>query len=256
MPGRRQRGAGGSRRAGRPHFVGRGVDVDPPTRPPSGGRCLPGGADRRRPPSSWSPASTRTPRSTSLRHQGVAGRVTVSGCLGLMGGSGPNVAGYACTGSYTLGGHQLPPGHTGHSASPRPVTRPGRGRPGDPPLLSTPAAVAAQHALVEGVHRTGDPAPGRRLARCLPSRSVLVARLPADRPSQRVGVQHGGRGAFRRPIGRGRACLSHARRSIRTLGDDRRRRLSRWQRFTGSVSTMMLKPAPADDEKARTRNRS
>lgn len=41
-----------------------------------------------------------------LHAHGVPVEVTVSGCLGLMGGSGSNVAGYACRGTFTLDGHR------------------------------------------------------------------------------------------------------------------------------------------------------
>ena len=44
---------------------------------------------------------------TRLHKQGVAVKVTVSGCIGLMGGSGSNIAGYDCTGAFTLAGHTL-----------------------------------------------------------------------------------------------------------------------------------------------------
>ncbi len=48
----------------------------------------------------------------SLRHHGVPVAVTVDGCLGLMGGTGAQVAGYSCTGTYILDGTQLPPVHS------------------------------------------------------------------------------------------------------------------------------------------------
>ena len=72
--------------------------------------------------------------------------VTVSGCQGLLGGSGSNPAGYACKGSYTFNGHQYVraiPGVTLlHSGS---VIQ-GVIVPTDPGLLSTPSAVAGQQA--------------------------------------------------------------------------------------------------------------
>ena len=39
-----------------------------------------------------------------LRHDGVPVTVTVTNCLGLMGGSGSNAAGYSCTGTFTIDG--------------------------------------------------------------------------------------------------------------------------------------------------------
>ena len=39
---------------------------------------------------------------TRLRHGGIPVTVTVVGCLGQLGGSGTNAAGYTCTGSYSV----------------------------------------------------------------------------------------------------------------------------------------------------------
>jgi len=44
---------------------------------------------------------------TDLREHGVPVEVTVTRCLGLLGGSGSNDAGYACRGSFTIGGHRI-----------------------------------------------------------------------------------------------------------------------------------------------------
>jgi MYXO-CTERM domain-containing protein len=81
-----------------------------------------------------------------LRQHGVAVQVTVSGCFGLLGGSGSNGAGYACRGTFTLDGHRYNeaiPGNvfrtTGTKVSAVAVS-------GNPPLLSTHHAVATQHA--------------------------------------------------------------------------------------------------------------
>ncbi len=41
-----------------------------------------------------------------LQQHGVPGEVTVAGCLGRLGGSGSNPAGYACHGTFTLDGHR------------------------------------------------------------------------------------------------------------------------------------------------------
>jgi hypothetical protein len=41
-----------------------------------------------------------------LRQQGVPIEVTVSGCLGEMGGSGSNLAGYNCRATFFLAGHR------------------------------------------------------------------------------------------------------------------------------------------------------
>ncbi len=83
---------------------------------------------------------------TSLRTRGVPVEVTVTSCMGLLGGSGSNAAGYACQGTYVVGGHryrQAIPGDV--------LRRPGstvRGVtvPDDPELLSTARDVAGEHA--------------------------------------------------------------------------------------------------------------
>jgi hypothetical protein len=72
---------------------------------------------------------------------------TVTGCLGLLGGSGSNAAGYSCRGTYTLDGKlysgvQLP-GDSLH--------RPGStvaaiAVPGDPALVSPASIVATEHS--------------------------------------------------------------------------------------------------------------
>jgi hypothetical protein len=81
-----------------------------------------------------------------LRQHGVNVTVTVTGCLGLMGGSGSNAAGYACRGSFSRDGHSYTeaiPGSTFYApgATLRAVTV-----PGDPALLSPVRIVASEHA--------------------------------------------------------------------------------------------------------------
>ncbi len=82
----------------------------------------------------------------TLRQHGVAVQVTVKGCLGLLGGSGSNPAGYACQGTFTLDGH-----HYRESIPGNVLRRPGTkvravAVAGDPPLLSTAHAVATERA--------------------------------------------------------------------------------------------------------------
>jgi hypothetical protein len=48
----------------------------------------------------------RNDQLTRLHNDGVPVTAVVSSCRGLLGGSGSNPAGYACRGSYSLGGHQ------------------------------------------------------------------------------------------------------------------------------------------------------
>ena len=83
---------------------------------------------------------------TLLRDQGVAVEVTVSDCFGLMGGSGSNLTGYECRGTFTLDGHRYDdpiPGGAPYSPG---TTLQAVSVPEDPALLSTPRAMAAQQA--------------------------------------------------------------------------------------------------------------
>ena len=83
---------------------------------------------------------------SSLRDHGVAVDVTVTGCLGQLGGSGSNAAGYTCRGTYTLGGHRHGVAIPGSSLlSPgqkvREITV-----AADPGLVSSPDTVATRTA--------------------------------------------------------------------------------------------------------------
>jgi hypothetical protein len=81
-----------------------------------------------------------------LHHDGVPVTVTVTGCLGLLGGSGSNAAGYSCKGTYTLDGHSYTeslPGSTFH----RPGAKlPAVAVPGDPALVSPVSIERNQHS--------------------------------------------------------------------------------------------------------------
>lgn len=81
-----------------------------------------------------------------LRQHGVAVQVTVSGCLGLLGGSGSNPAGYACRGTFTLDGHRYSESIPGNSLRPPGTKVRAVAVSGDPPLLSTAYAVATERA--------------------------------------------------------------------------------------------------------------
>jgi len=81
-----------------------------------------------------------------LRNDGVAVNVTVTGCQGLLGGSGSNGAGYACRGTYGLDGHRYNeqlPGTALHA--PGTVIR-AVAVPGDPALVSPVSVVDAEHS--------------------------------------------------------------------------------------------------------------
>jgi hypothetical protein len=82
----------------------------------------------------------------ALRQRGVPVAFTVSGCTGLLGGSGSNAAGYTCRGTFVLDGRRYReriPGDT--------LYRPGTTLsavtvPGDPALLATTTALASERA--------------------------------------------------------------------------------------------------------------
>jgi hypothetical protein len=82
----------------------------------------------------------------ALRSHGVGVEMTVTHCLGLMGGSGSNLVGYDCDGTYTVAGHHYQasiPGTADHA--------PGSSVRGvvdrdDPALFSTPNALRAERA--------------------------------------------------------------------------------------------------------------
>jgi hypothetical protein len=83
---------------------------------------------------------------TELHAHGVAVEMTVSGCIGLLGGTGSNAAGYSCHGTFTLGGHRYDdqiPGNTlygpGHKLA-------GISVASDPALFTTPGTLRTQHA--------------------------------------------------------------------------------------------------------------
>lgn len=83
---------------------------------------------------------------TSLSQHGIAVKVTVTHCLGEMGGSGSTLAGYACTGSYTVDGKQYTESIPGSEPHDKGAAVQGITVRSDPTLLSTAAAMAAQPA--------------------------------------------------------------------------------------------------------------
>ena len=79
-----------------------------------------------------------------MRQHGVPVEVTVTGCLADIGGSGSDLVGYECRGTYRVGGRlydEAIPGNTLHrpGATVRGITV-----PGDPSLISTVAAVKSE----------------------------------------------------------------------------------------------------------------
>jgi hypothetical protein len=81
-----------------------------------------------------------------LRHNGVPVTFTVTGCLGLLGGSGSNAAGYSCHGTYVLDGHRNSerlPGSVFHAPGARIKAV---AVPGDPALVSPVSIVDTEHS--------------------------------------------------------------------------------------------------------------
>ncbi|HUE08968.1 MAG TPA: DUF3592 domain-containing protein [Acidimicrobiales bacterium] len=81
-----------------------------------------------------------------LKDHGVPVTYVVSKCLGLLGGSGSNGAGYSCQGSYTINGRRVfenLPGSSQHAPGDRVEAI---SVPSDPTLLSTPAIVDSERA--------------------------------------------------------------------------------------------------------------
>ena len=83
-----------------------------------------------------------------LRAHGVPVHVTVTRCLGLMGGSGSNAAGDECSGTYTFHGTAYVEGIPGSTFYADGAAVAGVVPSDDPGLLSTPAAVASSHTSV------------------------------------------------------------------------------------------------------------
>jgi hypothetical protein len=83
---------------------------------------------------------------TRLRQHGVAVTITSSGCMGLLGGSGSNPAGYACRGSFTLAGRRYNENIPGNTLRPPGTVIRGVSVPGDPALVTTAKMLAAEQA--------------------------------------------------------------------------------------------------------------
>lgn len=82
---------------------------------------------------------------SSLRNNGVPVQIRVSGCMGLLGGSGSNAAGYDCRGTFTLDGRSYTENLPGNTLLTPGTTLRGVSVPGDPALVSTPSIVAGEH---------------------------------------------------------------------------------------------------------------
>ncbi len=83
-----------------------------------------------------------------LRAHGVPVRVSAVHCLGLMGGTGSNAAGYECTGTYDYRGARYTEGIPGSTFYADGASITGVAASDDPALLSTPGTVAASRTSV------------------------------------------------------------------------------------------------------------
>jgi len=81
-----------------------------------------------------------------LKDHGVPVTYVVSTCLGLLGGSGSNAAGYSCQGSYTIDGRHFFEDLPGSSRYAPGTQVNAISVPSDPSLLSTPAIVNSDRA--------------------------------------------------------------------------------------------------------------
>jgi hypothetical protein len=81
-----------------------------------------------------------------LHDHGVPVTVTVTGCLGLLGGSGSNAAGYACHGTYVLDGRRSTVSLPGTSFHRPGSTIPSLAVPDDPALVSPDSVIDHQHS--------------------------------------------------------------------------------------------------------------
>ena len=81
---------------------------------------------------------------TRLHDDGVPVEVTISGCIGLLGGSGSNAAGYQCRGSFTLDGHRYNEPIPGSTLYPPGSKVRGVAVPGDPALVAKAGSVKAE----------------------------------------------------------------------------------------------------------------
>jgi hypothetical protein len=90
-------------------------------------------------------AAHRNGQVSALRNRGVPVRFAITGCRGLLGGSGSNVAGFSCTGSYRLGGHRYEEPLPGDSYYTPGTVLPAVAVPGDPALVTTAAILSGEH---------------------------------------------------------------------------------------------------------------
>jgi hypothetical protein len=82
---------------------------------------------------------------TSLQQRGVPVEVTVTHCLGLMGGSGSNLVGYQCSGTFVLDRHRYSESLPGNAFHPNGAVLQAVSVPSDPGLVATTSDLAKEH---------------------------------------------------------------------------------------------------------------
>ena len=90
--------------------------------------------------------ATKNGQISALRSRGVPVEIRVQNCIGLMGGSGSNVAGYACTGAFSLDGGRYVVAIPGDQLYPVGSNVRAVSVPSDPRLISTRAILAGERA--------------------------------------------------------------------------------------------------------------
>jgi hypothetical protein len=83
---------------------------------------------------------------TSLERHGAAVSDTVTGCVGLLGGSGSNSAGYRCWGVFTIDGHRYTKDIPGTVLRPIGSKVPVLADTADPGLITTASELNGEHA--------------------------------------------------------------------------------------------------------------
>ncbi len=124
----------------------------------------------------------------NLRAHGVPVELTVTHCLGLMGGSGSNLAGYDCSGTYTVGGHVFTEDIPGNTLAPARYDRAWCDRAGGSRTVLDARNRGLRACLVDRLPRPRCPARRARRACSHWSASGRATGHSRDRPRDSVGL--------------------------------------------------------------------